>query len=110
MLRDGAAGAHGGFGCLNCGFVAALLRVRCGSNSLIGGASLKPNHFWFKEFIDHRDPHLLGPPLRPDPQSYSALSDYLLTYKLPGPTGSELKVLLKVLREGGGFLSGFQAS
>ena len=20
--------------------------------------------FWFKEFIDHRDPHLLGPPLR----------------------------------------------
>ena len=29
---------------------------------------------WFKEFIDHRDPHLLGPPLRPDPQSYSALS------------------------------------
>ena len=38
--------------------------------------------FWFKEFIDHRDPHLLGPPLRPDPQSYSALSDYLL----PTPT------------------------
>ena len=35
---------------------------------------------WFKEFIDHRDPHLLGPPLRPDPQSYSALSDYLLTW------------------------------
>ena len=32
--------------------------------------------FWFKEFIEHRDPHLLGPPLRPDPQSYSALSDY----------------------------------
>ena len=23
--------------------------------------------------LDHRDPHLLGPPLRPDPQSYSAL-------------------------------------
>ena len=38
--------------------------------------------FWFKEFLDHRDPrHLLGPPLRrDDPQSYSALSDYLLTY------------------------------
>ena len=33
-----------------------------------------------KEFLEHRDPHLLGPPLRPDPQSYSALSDYLLTY------------------------------
>ena len=32
--------------------------------------------------LDHRDPHLLGPPLRPDPQSYSALSDYLL----PTPT------------------------
>ena len=29
--------------------------------------------------LDHRDPHLLGPPLRPDPQSYSALSDYLLS-------------------------------
>ena len=25
---------------------------------------------WFKEFIDHQDPHLLRPPLQPDPQSY----------------------------------------
>ncbi len=44
--------------------------------------------FWFKEFIDHRDPHLLGPPLRPDPQSYSALSDYLLTYSYSIPGGN----------------------
>ena len=35
---------------------------------------------WFlvQRVLDRRDPHLLGPPLRPDPQSYSALSDYLL--------------------------------
>ena len=26
------------------------------------------------------NPHLLAPPLRLDPQSYSALSDYFLTY------------------------------
>ena len=32
--------------------------------------------FGSKSF-SHRDPHLLGPPLRPDPQSYSALSDLL---------------------------------
>ena len=30
--------------------------------------------------LDHRDPHFVRPPLRPDPQSYRALSDYLLTY------------------------------
>ena len=36
--------------------------------------------FLVQRVLDHRDPHLLGPPLRPDPQSYSALSDYLLTY------------------------------
>ena len=30
--------------------------------------------------VYHRDPHLLGPPFRPDPQSYSALSGYLPTY------------------------------
>ena len=44
--------------------------------------SYKPGlvKFGFKELLGHRDPHLLGPPLRPDPQSYSALSDYLLTY------------------------------
>ena len=38
------------------------------------------NNFGSKSFLDHRDPLLLGPPLRLDPQSYSALSDYLLTY------------------------------
>ena len=36
---------------------------------------------WFKEFIDHRDPHLLGPPLRPDPQSYTALERLLVLTK-----------------------------
>ena len=49
---------------------------------LLGQGSPECNvtEIWFKEFIDHRDPHLLGPPLRSDPQSYRALSDYLLTY------------------------------
>ena len=35
--------------------------------------------FWFKEFW-FEEPSPLGPPLRSDPQSYRALSDYLLTY------------------------------
>ena len=42
------------------------------------------NKVLVQRVLDHRDPHLLGPPLRPDPQSYSALSDYLLTtYSYP---------------------------
>ena len=40
--------------------------------------------FWFfhKVFLDHRDPltSWVGPPHRPDPQSCSALSDYLPSY------------------------------
>ena len=42
--------------------------------------------FWFKEFIDHRDPHLLGPPLRPDPQSYSALGSWYFSLQSPYAT------------------------
>ena len=45
--------------------------------------SLQP--FWFKEFLDHRDPHLLGPPRRPIfiLLSKSAPSPYL-TSQRPG--------------------------
>ena len=28
------------------------------------------NFFWFKEFLDHRDPHLLGLPLASPPGSF----------------------------------------
>ena len=66
-------------------FIAMVSAGGCpGSCASIAGsrvAGLPAGYFiWFKEFLDHRDPHLLGPPLRPDPQSYSALSDYTSTY------------------------------
>ena len=52
------------------------------------------NNFGSKSFLDHRDPLLLGPPLRLDPQSYSALSDYLLTYSYTLVFGSVSAIVL----------------
>ena len=62
------------------GRLYTLARVVSKEGFYTGVAKRQRTRFWFKEYLDHRDPDLLGPPLRSDLQSYSALSDYLPTY------------------------------
>ena len=65
----------------------AAVTLNCAVDTDLARSDYPPNSgIWFKEFIDHRDPHPLGPPLRPDPhESYSALSDYLLLNQITDP-------------------------
>ena len=56
-------------------FLHLLARSRCQAGRAFfasgkGGVVLS---LWFKEFLDHRDPHLLGPPLHFEKVSVSVI-------------------------------------